>query len=106
MFWDDGDGFAVITSFARFRTLKHLRVGLLILFGVHVNNSGDEEYNLDEEYYWNENCIIDQGPCHLIDMLPSTLETFYLTRCNGRISLLLIHLKKLLKLKSERTPHL
>lgn len=103
---NDSDDFAAITSFARFRTLKHLRVGLLILLGAHFNSSGNEEYDLDEENYWDENFIIDQGPCRLVDMLPSTLETLYLTRCNGRISLMLIHLEKLLELKSERTPHL
>ena len=106
LYWNDVDDFAVITTFARFRTLKHLRVGLLILFGVHINNSGDEEYDLDEKNYWDENFIVDQGPCRLVDMLPSTFETLYLTRCNDRMSLLVIHLETLLELKSERTPYL
>ncbi|KAL8949219.1 MAG: hypothetical protein Q9222_004651 [Ikaeria aurantiellina] len=93
---DDLDVLDPFTSLTEFKSLKNLKVGMYVLFGIHEAESESG----------SEDPIVESKLPNLGNIFPENLETLYLSGTDDRIGVLVKALENLLRVKQECVPKL
>ena len=102
-YWCDTDNFDTllpIHTLANFKVLKHLKVGMFILFGDDYLFYDGASLDNTEEHYTETDGV------SLAEILPYSLETIYVAHTNGRVRGLTRAFARLLRRKESAVPNL